>query len=181
MATKMTELEGCTLGLIWETGTSTIYAVRKVFENSPNPYWSGSAGAIYPLVRRLEDRDLVRAREDYTGQRRRVLYELTAKGLRSFRRWLGPRAPDWSVTIPVDPLRSRIRFLGALKPSDRAEFLANAERHLKAQIKEARTRFKSFDPGEDPYRYLVPRGVAITAQARLTWIREAMELLCHSG
>ena len=178
MKKKLTELEGCVLGLILEMDTCTTYAIRKVFQRSPNPYWSGSAGAIYPLVRRLKQRNLVRSREDYTGQRRRDLYELTAEGMRSFRSWLGPRVPDWSVTIPVDPLRTRVRFLAALKPSERAEFLANARQQLLAQIKDAETEFKSFDPTEDPYRYLVARGVAKIAQARLTWIKEATELVC---
>jgi len=178
MKTKLTELEGCALGLIWESGSCSIYAVRKVFMNSPNPYWSGSAGAIYPLVRRLEGRGLLGSREGYTGERRRILYVLTAAGLRSLRAWLGPRLPDWSVTIPVDPLRARIRFLGALKRQERAAFLANAERQLVAQIKDARTKYRSHDPGQDPFRYLVPRGVAMIAQARLAWIREAARLLC---
>ncbi len=178
MKKTLTELEGCVLGLIWEMDACTTYAARKVFQKSPNPYWSGSAGAIYPLVRRLEKRNLVRASEDYTGRRRRDLYALTAEGLRSFRSWLGPHIPDWSVTIPVDPLRTHVRFLGALKPSGRAEFLANARRLLVKQIKDAKTEFKSFDPQEDPYRYLAARGVAKVAQARLKWIEEATELLC---
>ena len=177
MAIKLTELEGCVLGLIWERGTCTTYAVRKVFLNSPNPYWSGSAGAIYPLARRLENRGLVRAREDYAGKKRRVLYDLTPKGMDSFQLWLGPAVPDWSFTIPVDPLRTRVRFLGALSQPDRAEFLALARQQLIVQIKDAETAFNSFDKKVDPYRYLVARGVASIAQARLAWIEEVTNLL----
>ncbi|MDH3215155.1 MAG: PadR family transcriptional regulator [Candidatus Krumholzibacteria bacterium] len=178
MATKLTELEGCVLGLVWEMGTCTTYAIRKVFQRSPNPYWSGSAGAIYPLVRRLESSGLLRAREDYTGQRRRDLYEVTARGLRELRSWVGPRVLDWSVSIPVDLLRTRIRFLGVLKSPERAEFLANAEQQLLRQIREAEKECRSLEATKEPYPYLVARGVAKIARARLSWIREATALLC---
>jgi DNA-binding PadR family transcriptional regulator len=56
-------LEGCVLGILWERGPCTAYAARKVLRESPSPYWSGSAGAVYPLLARLEGRRLVRAFE----------------------------------------------------------------------------------------------------------------------
>ncbi len=177
MTSKVTELEGCVLGIVWEMDSCTPYAIRKVFQGSPNPHWSGSAGAIYPLVRRLESGGLLRVREDYTGQRRRELYKLTAKGLCALRSWVGPEVSDWSVTIPVDPLRLRVRFLGVLQSSRRTEFLAHAEHQLLVQIKEAEKECRSLDAEKDPFSYLLARGVAKIARARLAWIREATELL----
>ncbi len=177
MATNLTELEGCTLGLIWEKGPCTPYAVRKVYQASPNPHWSGSAGAIYPLVRRLEEKGLARSKEAYTGERRRVLYNVTDEGLRALRSWLGPDVPPWSVAIPVDPLRTRIRFLGALNPSERVVFLENVQQELRTQISEAETKSDSIDKTDEPFRFLMPRGVAMIAKARLAWVEEAMDLI----
>ena len=83
----------------------------------------------------------------------------------------------WSVTIPVDPLRLRVRFLGVLQSSRRTEFLALAEHQLLVQIKEAEKECRSLDAKKDPFSYLLARGVAKIARARLAWIREATELL----
>ncbi|HZE88705.1 MAG TPA: PadR family transcriptional regulator, partial [Verrucomicrobiae bacterium] len=66
----LSELEGATLGVVWSEQPCTPYAIRRVFQTSPSPFWSGSAGAIYPLVERLETRGLVRAEATMTGRRR---------------------------------------------------------------------------------------------------------------
>ena len=50
--TDTTELEAAVLGVVWQDGPCTPYAIRQHFLESPAPRWSGSAGAIYPLVRR---------------------------------------------------------------------------------------------------------------------------------
>ncbi len=181
MSNKVTELEGCVLGIVWELDSCTPYAIRKVFQGSPNPYWSGSAGAIYPLVRRLEIAGLLRMREGYTGARRRELYRITAKGLRVLKSWVGPVVSDWSVSIPVDPLRLRVRFLGVLESSRRIEFLEHAEEELLVQIKEAEREYKAMDAQKEPYLYLQSRGVARIARARLAWIREAKVLLADAA
>src|SRR5262245_13459166 len=47
---NLTELEGTALGVIWAGQPCTPYRVRRVFLDSPSPSWSGSAGAIYPLI-----------------------------------------------------------------------------------------------------------------------------------
>jgi hypothetical protein len=109
-----------------------------------------------------------------------VLYHLTQSGFDALRTWLGPEIPAWSVTIPVDPLRTRVRFLGALEPADRVTFLRAADRALAVQIEDAEREAGRFDPGQNPYAYLVPRGVASVARARREWIREAADLLKSS-
>ncbi len=177
MATHLTELEGCTLGLIWERGPCTPYAIRKVYKASPNPHWSGSAGAIYPLVRRLEERGLAQSREDYNGERRRDLYQITEAGLDALRSWLGPELTPVTVSIPVDPLRTRIRFLGALHPSERIAFVDNVRQELQAQIREAEAKAKAIDEHDEPFRFLMPRGVIMMSKARLSWINEVQQLL----
>jgi DNA-binding PadR family transcriptional regulator len=177
MANELTELEGCVLGLVWESKRMTPYAIRRVFQESPSPHWSGSAGAIYPLVRRLQNGGLLRSREDYTGQRRRELYEVTAKGVRALRRWIGPALVETFAAIPVDPLRLRVRFLGVLNSSQRADLLRRTERELRDQVKEAERGCREHDPDADAFSYLLARGVLRASRARLAWIREAIHLL----
>src|SRR6185436_18926108 len=72
-----TDLEQTVLGIVWRDGPCTPYHVRSVLLRSPSSHWSGSAGAIYPLVKRLEARGLARSRAVRTGRRAGREVELT--------------------------------------------------------------------------------------------------------
>ena len=51
---RISELEGAILSEIEHRGQQTAFQVRKAFADSFSLEWKGSAGAIYPAVRRLE-------------------------------------------------------------------------------------------------------------------------------
>jgi DNA-binding PadR family transcriptional regulator len=169
--TKLSELEACVLGLVWAEGPCTAYAVRRIFQLSPSPHWSGSAGAIYPIVARLTTRRLIRSRPHATGRRRSRLYEITPRGLDGLRLWLGPPLPDWAAAIPADPLRTRLRFLGALPPRRRNAFLAEAEAGLREHLQVLKKDFQRRRE-DDRFSRLMARGAIRMVQARLAWIRE---------
>jgi DNA-binding PadR family transcriptional regulator len=139
----LTELEGCVLGIVWSQGPCTAYAARRVFLDSPSPYWSGSAGAVYPLLVRLEDRGLVRARAHSLGLRASRRFGITPPGRRMLERWLGPPLPDWILGIPMDPLRTRMGFLGALPAQEQS---ARRERRLRGPCRQGSGR----EPGGSP-------------------------------
>ena len=87
---RLSELETVVLGLVWSDGPCTAYAVRRTVQASLSAQWSGSAGAVYPAVARLEKRGLIRCRDQATGQRRSQALEVTARGSRALADWLGP-------------------------------------------------------------------------------------------
>jgi DNA-binding PadR family transcriptional regulator len=176
----LTELEGCVLGIVWGRGPCTAYAARRVFLDSPSPYWSGSAGAVYPLLARLEARGLVRARAQSTGRRASRHFGITPAGRRMLERWLGPPLPDWILGIPMDPLRTRMGFLGALPAVERGRFLAEAERQARVHLATSRRELTRALVGSDVYEELVVRGAVLSLQARLTWLRGARRHLGRS-
>ncbi len=59
-----TVLELVILGVFHKKTSSTAYAVAKEFTTSPSSHWSGSAGAIYPIVERLSERGYLARRAD---------------------------------------------------------------------------------------------------------------------
>ena len=128
---ESTELEGCVLGIVWERGPCTAYVIRTVFLESLSPYWSGSAGSIYPLVARLEARGLVAARVEPRGGRSRKELSITPEGVAALHAWLRP-LPEWTGSVPVDPVRTRMFFLGALPPEEQEAFVADAETKARA-------------------------------------------------
>jgi len=176
MKNDLSEIEGCVLALIGESGPITPYAIRRDFLDSPTPQWSGSAGTIYPLVVRLERRKLIRSTIHYTGDRAGRRFTLTAAGSRAFRRWLSIPVPEWVAGIPPDPLRTRVRFLAALPAHERREFVAEARRAARRQLRALeedceRQRILG------PFHHLMSRGALLTMQARLRFLEDVAKAL----
>jgi DNA-binding PadR family transcriptional regulator len=160
-----TELEGFVLGLFWEMGPCSPYQLRRQMLSSPSTQWSASAGAIYPLVRRLEKARLVRSRARKNGNRARREYELTASGIRALRAWVGPPLADEAVTVAHDPLRSRARFLGALSRADQLAWVAAA----RAALDEVEQRVRAWNP-ERGDRDLMTKSGELDVKSRREWV-----------
>jgi len=172
---SLSELEGCVLGLVWAKGPCTPYTIRKVFQSSPSLFWSGSAGAIYPLFKRLERHGFIRSEKQIRGSRQqRKHYTLTTVGKTALRAWLKPDS-DWIFAVPPDPLRTRVDFLGALAPTARHRFLATAKTKIQSQVRVVEK--DCAQKVNQQYPYLVARGALKTLRARLEWIDEAITRL----
>jgi DNA-binding PadR family transcriptional regulator len=178
---KLSEIEGCVLGLLSVDGPATPYAIRKVFLESPNPQWSGSAGTIYPLIERLLRRKVIRSKVCLTGKRRGHRISISSSGSRALKQWLSVPVPEWVAGVPPDPLRTRIRFLGAIGNKLRQQFLEDAyhrtQAHLaaiEADCARRRTRGK--------FEYLIARGALLSMQSRCAFLQEVSEALrtCQS-
>jgi len=124
----LTELEGAALGVVVRDGPCTSYAVAELFRGSPSEVWSGSAGSIYPLMRRLERRGLVASAQGATGRRGRRVYRVTPVGRREFLRWLADA--ERAAGMGFDPLRTRLVFLDRLSAPRRARFQAEVRAAL---------------------------------------------------
>jgi DNA-binding PadR family transcriptional regulator len=79
------------LGMI-ALGRSTGYDIKSFVDRTTRYFWAASYGQIYPELKRLEDRGLVRGRPDPAGGRARTVYELTEAGTAALRLWLGTAA-----------------------------------------------------------------------------------------
>ena len=173
---ELSEIEGCVLGLLSVDGPATPYKIRKVFLESPNPQWSGSAGTIYPLIERLLQRKLIRSKVCLTGKRRGHRISVTPSGSRALEQWLSVPIPDWVAGVPPDPLRTRIRFLGAIGNNLLQQFLQDAFRRthahlaaIEADCTRRRTRGK--------FEYLIARGALLSMQSRCAFLQEVSEAL----
>lgn len=74
----MTELETVALGIVWLRGPCTAYVVKSALR--------ASGGAIYPLLRRLEEAGLVRARAQTWGRRGKKELAITPRGVEALQR-----------------------------------------------------------------------------------------------
>ena len=117
----LTDLEGASLAAIAMRGQATSYAIAKFFAESPSEFWSGSAGAVYPLITRLAGRGLLTATSTATGRRAQKLYALTAKGRAEMEAWL--LDAERAAGLGFDPLRTRLTYLELVTPDRRRAFL----------------------------------------------------------
>jgi len=176
-ARPRSELECFVLGLAWQLGPASPYEIRRHMQESPSTQWSGSAGAIYPLMQRLERAGLLSSHAERDGKRRRREYKITPKGLAALRSWIGPPLGAEAVTVAHDPIRSRARFLTALTPAKRREWLAAA----RAALDEVEHLVRSWSErhgtsaNEETARAarLMTRSGEIDVESRRRWLEEA--------
>ena len=183
MLQRITELEYSVLGVVWQTGPLTAYEIAKPFAQSPSTYWSGSAGAIYPLVNRLEERGLLQSETAKWNSRKKRVFTITAEGLKMLRAWLTPPFPPDAGAVSFDPIRTRVSFLGALPARQREKFLDDAERVIREGL-EAVEKVLARESAEGGNRFeaLSARGGIHELQARLKWLAEVRrELLADTS
>jgi PadR family transcriptional regulator AphA len=90
------------LGLLMYASLSG-YDIRRIYADSLGNFWSESYGAIYPILKRLEDEGLAtREVERQTGKPDRNVYTITDLGREEMHRWLAQ---------PADPVRERVEVL----------------------------------------------------------------------
>lgn len=169
---RYSELECFVLGLVWQLGPCSAYDVRRHMTRSPSTQWSASAGAIYPLVRRLQRRGLLSGKAERNGRRARRVYAITPAGLKALRAWIGPPLAAEAVTVAYDPLRSRARFLGALSKEQRAAWAEAARAALDEVEQRVRAWDEAYSGTGDAFSALLTRSGHLDLESRRRWIEE---------
>jgi DNA-binding PadR family transcriptional regulator len=176
----MTELESTVLGVVWLRGPCTAYVVRQEFLGSESSYWSGSTGAIYPLLRRLEEGGLIEAVESAWGNTQKKAFSITKKGLAALHEWIGPPFEPWTSAPTFDPIRTRLSFLGALTPARRRRWITEALADAEKAWEVFEKRLAAFDRGREPFEYLVLLGTAEELRGRVRWLHEVEKEMGHA-
>lgn len=120
-ADQLKDLEGLILGVVAESQPCSPYFVHKNFLRSPSKFFSGSAGAIYPAVKRLEKKGFLKGATSGTRGKPSKSLTITKTGLAEYLSWYFD--PSRAADAGFDPLRARISMLGALPRKERKEVL----------------------------------------------------------
>jgi len=174
---RLSDLEEAVLGVVWLNQPCTAYVVRRCFDASLSAQWSGSAGAIYPVLRRLEEGGLIESTPVEGDARGAREHRLARAGLERLRAWVA-RPLEGGEAADSDPVRRRLRFLAALPPAKRRLALDRMEASIATFLEDVRrAHAASKHDGDDPMMTLAHRGAWLTAEARLRLIREARDAL----
>lgn len=160
------------LGLVWEMGPCSPYRLRRAMADSPSTQWSASAGAIYPLIRRLERGKLVASSTAGTGNRPGREYRVTPAGRAALKAWVGPPLPPEAITVVYDPLRSRARFVGLLTPAQRRAWLRSAHAALDT-LAERVEAWHAANSGKVPAADILTAHGRTDVRARRSWLKDA--------
>ncbi len=151
------------------------YDVKKELEQGgAGLVWSISFGSVYPRLKRLEQRGLVRVVESSTGGRQRRVYDLTARGWQELGRWLA-RPPKYPLPWR-DELLLKMGFWGTARPEDRASLVEHL-RVRKARSQQLFQRLLDWSQNGvsaiDEYGTLILSYARAHLEAELAWIDRA--------
>jgi PadR family transcriptional regulator, regulatory protein AphA len=90
MSTDLTPTARVILGML-RLGATTGYEIKRGIDIATRFFWNASYGQIYPELRRLEERGLVKGRPDPRGGVKRTSFRLTKAGEKALREWLTDR------------------------------------------------------------------------------------------
>ena len=166
---KLNELEGAVIGVIQKNQPCTAYSLRQVLKASPSSHWRASAGAIYPLLARLEEEGLIKTQDDKDDRRGRKLLSMTARGKKAFKSWITAIANPDLIADVYDPLRTRVFFLDALSDAERADFVKDVTTALGDYKTITEQHLSERQASDDLFEHLGALGGAINADARVAF------------
>jgi DNA-binding PadR family transcriptional regulator len=135
-----TELEGAILGVLSRRDNVTAYMVRKEFLQSPSAEWSGSAGSVYPAIKRLAEAGCIRAINVARGHH----LELTTDGKNELTAWI--ENAQRAAGPGMDPFRTRAGHLLKLPKAKRERFATELRREIAIQRAQIESLLAISDP-----------------------------------
>jgi DNA-binding PadR family transcriptional regulator len=166
-----TELESCVLSIVRDREPCTAYAVRMTLAASASSFWSGSSGAVYPLLRRLQARGLVEVVDQPWGEGSKKLFRLTRAGRAEVKHWVRS-LPEWSGAVTMDPIRTRVFALDALTLRERELFLDRSEELTRESIARLKDEIAASRKAGRHWEAIGTTGALRELEARLRWLAE---------
>jgi DNA-binding PadR family transcriptional regulator len=164
------------LGLIRQQPASG-YDLRRIFATTPMGTFRDSPGAIYPALRRLEARGLIRGRvHESSGLRQRQVFHVTAAGLEELRRWIAGPIYREDVERRLGELMLRFSFTdGIAGPKAAQEFLRGLAAELELYVRELREYFNTHQASMPLAGRLALESGVRGYTAQLEWARAGIE------
>jgi DNA-binding PadR family transcriptional regulator len=177
---QLTAFEHILLGLICLTPSSG-YDLKRRFAASPLGVYQPSSGALYPALRRLERKGLVRTHAVDDGAvrlgRPRYVYEPTQLGAAANKSWL--RAPVEPATAARDLGLHLMRFVlmeHVLAPAEVLGFLRGLADAMAAFTAGLERHAAALSPGGGHPRLALDHGLAVH-RASLAWTEQTIAAL----
>lgn len=109
-------------------GPRSGYDIKQLADVSTRHFWATSYGQIYPELRALSTKGLIKAEDASKGTRQRTIYHLTTKGRETLHAWVAdPAIRNLEIR---DEMLLKLFFADAMSPKETARHLeAMSRRH----------------------------------------------------
>ncbi len=177
-------LDHILLGLLREPASG--YDLKRVFDERISHFWAAELSQIYPTLRRLEKRGLIRGRQ--AAARRgpgRRLYGITPEGRRALRAWLRgePQFGDERFAYiaqlhlmdELGDVEQTIRFVRRLR--DRFTGKLGALQAIEREWAAADPRYPDALPLQEFHIQLTLRKGLLSLEAHIRWCDECLRRL----
>lgn len=145
MQEELTEIEGAILSEIEHRGHSTAFQVRRAFQRSPSIEWSGSAGSVYPAVKRLQKRGLIFATP--VGDAKSTMHlAVSNNGKEALFAW--SLDPQRAASVGIDPFRLRAGIWKSMPAHQQRQIYNELGTAILMQIDQLEHELKTNDPIE---------------------------------
>lgn len=172
----LTDNEGTLLALVAREGPMTAYRVAKVCDESPISNFNTSKGKIYPMIKRLREAGLLRARPARDDARGTERLEATNKGRSAVRNWVKEIRP--THLLPEDPLRTKLQSFDLLSRDERIEWLSDLKIKLTKKLEEV-AQFSPVATGQ--FDELVHENAIRTIHRRMEWMDQVLNRVLREG
>ncbi len=176
----LTDFEQVLLGLVASQPRSG-YGLRKLFTESPASVYQPSPGALYPALRRLADRGLLRAETTVSsGRRAQRLYSVTSAGRAANLDWLRQPIDPATVTISRGLYMMRFALMeDQLTPDEVVAFLTDLANALTNFIAATEAyRAAGVETSRRHPALALEHGITV-ARASLQWALSAREAIAE--
>lgn len=175
----MGTLKYAILGLL-DRRDMTGYELTKAIENSLLESWRAKHSQIYPELKSLTEKGLVKFQVAITGTvLEKKIYSITEAGRNEFLQWESKKLPI--KPIPKDEFRLQLFFSSCLPPEKRIELLKHQLSQHEAKLdklKQVMQKFDTLPPKEEPQfsDYLVLSGAVAREETTCHWLSECIAL-----
>ncbi len=149
------------------------YRIKEHLENNFGHMWSVNFGQIYPILKDLENKGLIRMLKSSPASRqgpRRKLYSITDKGREVFSEWL--KEPVDKSMLLRDPFLLKFAFFGFGGPEDVLRIIDSQIASYEAQL-ERRTSNSLRWQSQGPYVKLLSNLGVTFNEMYLEWLKTA--------
>jgi DNA-binding PadR family transcriptional regulator len=164
-ATQLTEDEGTFLALLIRVQPATAYQLSKIYAESPVSNYGTSKGKIYPLIRRLGERGLLKSRPVEGDARGSERLECTARGREALRGWVKDIRPGYLLLEA--PLRTMVQSFDVLTPDEQADWIERTRSALQQKLEELDAYGSTVFV---PYKDAVHDNAVSSLRTRLEWL-----------
>lgn len=168
---RLTDDEATFLALLIRMEPATAYQLAKVYAESPVSNFGVSKGKIYPLIKRLKQRKLLRAKpvDDRRGTEK---LGVTSLGREAVRAWLREIRPNHLLL--EDPLRTKVQSFQLLSDQEQLQCIETAQAALQEKLEEVRRYSETV---EVPYKEAVVDNAVTGIRSRIAWLSRVRKTL----